>query len=437
MSEVELNGRADSGDRASFDFAAVDEALAAAVDAGQAPGLVAAVTDRRGVVYRRALGLAATATGEPMRIDTVFRVASMTKLVTTVAILMLHEHGEFELDDPFAMHLPGFEQPGVLASFDAATGAYAVRDAARPVTIRDLLTHTSGYGYWFLAPELLRVSKGIIKHFEAPFLMHDPGERFTYGIGTDVLGELVEPLSGMPLGRFVAERIAEPLGMRATGWQPPSDPRRLAALHKRSGHEHGGHERSGHEHGGHEHGGHERSGHERSGHERSGHEHGGHERSGSTFAHGERETRGDDPHGGGGLYTTADDYLALLRLLLNNGAVAGGGRLLDQASVAEIGTNQIGPLWAERQTAAFHERSLDFAFLDGTQKFGFNVMVETRNRPTGRPAGSYGWGGVFNTFYWVDPEAGFAALLLMQLSPFCDPGCMHAYRAFERAIYRR
>lgn len=392
MSEVELNGRADCGAQTSFDFSAVDEALAAAVEAGRVPGLVAAVTDRRGVVYRRALGLAATATGEPMRIDTVFRVASMTKLVTTVAILMLHEQGEFELDDPFAMHVPGFEQPGVLASFDAATGAYAVRDAARPVTIRDLLTHTSGYGYWFLEPELLRVSNGAIEHFEAPFLMHDPGERFTYGIGADVLGRLVEPLSGMPLGRFVAERIAVPLGMRATGWQPPSDPRRLAALHKRSG---------------------------------------------STFAHGERETRGDDPHGGGGLYTTADDYLALLRLLLNHGAVGGGGRLLDQASIAEIGTNQIGPLCAEKQTAAYRQRSLDFAFLDGTQKFGFNVLVETRNRSTGRPAGSYGWGGIFNTYYWVDPEAGFAALLLMQLSPFCDPGCMDAYRAFERAVYGR
>jgi CubicO group peptidase (beta-lactamase class C family) len=408
-----------SGRAPSIDFCAVDAGLDDAVAAGCVPGLVAAVTDRHGPIYRRAAGFASIedaesvhdgeamradslsvgrseamrADSEAMRVDTVFRIASMTKLFTSVAVMMLHEQGKCRLDDPLAAHLEGWAQPGVLASFDAASGAYATRDSARTVTLRELLTHTSGYGYWFIEPELLRAGDGVIDYSDAPFLMHDPGARFTYGLGTDVLGRIVEPLSGLPLGRFVAERIARPLGMTATGWQPPGDAARLASLHRRA--------------------------------------------ADGGLSRVAKETTGDAPHGGGGLYSTADDYLALLRLLLNEGAADDGRRLLEPVSVAAMTANQIGALFAMPPVPAYRPRSLDFAILDGTQKFGFNVAIETRPRPTGRPAGTYGWAGIFNTYFWVDVAAGFAAVLLMQVSPFCDPGCLAVCSSFEHAIYAR
>jgi CubicO group peptidase (beta-lactamase class C family) len=374
-----------------LDFSGVDATIDDAVAAGRVPGLVAAISDRRGVIYRRAAGLAAAREGERMRLDSVFRIASMTKLVTTVAVLMLHEQGRCSLDDPLAAHLPGWSQPGVLASFDRASGTYALREAASSVTIRQLLTHTSGYGYWFIEPELLRAANGVVDYSDGPFLMHDPGARFTYGLGTDVLGRIVEPLSGLPLGRFVAERIAAPLGMRATGWETPADRTRLTGVHKRA--------------------------------------------ADGGFAQAPKETAGDAPHGGGGLYSTADDYLALLRLMLNEGVADDGRRLLEPRSVESIGANQIGALVAASPKPVHRARSLDFAFLDGSQNFGFNVMLETRPRPWGRPAGAYGWAGIYNTYYWVDPLAGFGAVLLMQVSPFCDPGCLEAFESFERAAY--
>lgn len=375
-----------------LDTASLDAALDAGVAGGRVPGLVAAITDSRGIVYERAVGMAAASSGRAMRFDTVFRVASMTKLLTSVAVMMLHEEGRFGLDDEFVRHVAAFRQPDVLAWFDEETGEYGLREAARAVTVRDLLTHVSGFGYWFLAPELLRAYGGAVEHFSAPFLMHDPGERFTYGISTDVLGQIVEPTSGRRLDEFVAARVADPLGMAATGWRLPDDPSRLAALHRR----------------------------------RDG-----------RLAEAPMEAAAEAPHGGGGMYSTAEDYLRLLRMLLNDGLADGGRGLLRPESVHEMTSNQIGALFARPQTTAYPERSLDFAFLDGTQKFGFNVSIETRPAADGRPAGSAGWAGIFNTYYWLDREAGLAAVLLMQLSPFCDPACLETYRAFARALYRR
>ncbi len=368
-----------------LDAAALDRTLEAAVARGAVPGVVAGITSRRGLVYRRACG---TGGGTSLRFDTAFRVASMTKLVTTVAVLRLFEQGRFGLDDPFAEHVPDFRQPGVLESFDAATGAYTVREAARAITVRDLLAHVAGFGYWFLERELLAANA--VDYSTAPFLMHDPGARFTYGIGTDVLGRIVEPASGVPLGRFVAESVAAPLGMRATAWDPPGDPDSLAALSKRG-------------------------------------------ENGLVAV--PKESEGEPPFGGHGLYSTAADYLALLRMFLNGGVTDSGERLLSTASVRAAVSNELGALFAVRQTTVYPPRTLDFAFLDGTQKFGFNVMIETRNRPARRPAGSYGWAGIFNTFFWVDEAAGLAAVLLMQLSPFCDPGCLETLAAFEHAVY--
>lgn len=370
----------------------LDDALRAAVDSGTVPGVVAAVSDARGLVYEGAFGRAGAASGA-MRPDTVFRIASMTKIVTSVAVLMLHDAGCVDLDKPLAGYLPGYREPPVLDDFDAATLRYRTHRAARPITLRDLLTHTAGYGYWFLNPELCALTTGAPEHFNPPFLMHEPGARFSYGVSTDVLGQVVQPVSGLTLADFFARRIFAPLGMTATGFARP-DASRLAAVHAAD--------------------------------------------AGGGFREEPLAAAADGPRGGGALYSTARDFLALARVLLNGGESAAGPghtRLLTLESVAAMTRNQIGGLAAARQQSCVPTRAADFLFMDGTQKFGLGVLIETRARPSGRAAGSYGWAGIYNTYFWIDPRAGLAAVVFMQLSPFSAPPCISVCEAFENAVY--
>lgn len=370
---------------------ALDRLLRDGVAAGVAPGIVAAITDRAGIVYAGAAGVRASGRRREMRSDTAFRIASMTKPITSLAVLMLVEAGEIDLDRAFADYVRGFRQPEVLESFDAATRKFTTRPAERPITVRQLLTHTSGYGYWFMDAPLLALTNGAPELFNPPFLMHPPDTRFSYSISTDVLGQIIEPVSGLELEEFFRQRLFDPLGMNDTGYALPSDPARLANVHARVG---------------------------------------------GRFDEQPNEIVGPPARGGGGLYSTAADYLALLRLLLNEGE-AGGCRLIGAEQIRAMTRNQIGDLFAEPQTTALPSRTNDFIFLDGTQKFGFGVMVETRAQASGRPAGSYGWAGIYNTYFWVDPDAGFAAVLLMQTSPFSDPLSIAFYRRFESAVYAR
>jgi CubicO group peptidase (beta-lactamase class C family) len=302
---------------------------------------------------------------------------------------MLRDEGRLELDAPLVDYLPSFEQPGVLESFHRQSLTYATRPAERPITVRQLLTHTSGFGYWFLDAELRMLMDGPPDYFNAPFLMYEPGTRFAYGISMDVLGQIIEPLSGLSLERFFQQRIFAPLGLSSTGFDLPNDPTRLAALHVRES---------------------------------------------TGFVERPNELASEPPRGGGGLYSTARDYLTLLRLFLNDGC-HDRGRLLDASTLTEMTSNQIGALFAEPPVTAVPQHTHNFIFMDGTQKFGFGVMLETRDQPTGRAAGSFAWAGIYNTYFWVDPRAGFAGVVLMQTSPFSDPVNIEVCRRFERAVY--
>ena len=357
------------------------------------PGIVAGATDRRRIVYRGAFGMgnAATRPADARRRRVSHRFDD--EAITTIVVLQLAERASLvEIDAPFRRYFPGFRQPPVLRSFDAATLAYEASPAAREITVRELLTHTAGYGYWFLNPELNAFAgRGEPEFFDPPFLVHSPGSRFQYGISTDVLGQLVAPLTGTSLDAAFAQRVFGPLEMADTSFDIPAEPRRLAPLHRRE--------------------------------------------DGKWTAAG-NETGGEPPRGGGGLYSTVDDYLAVLRLLLNGGR-AGGKELLGGETVAALARGQIGALPASKQTTASPERTADFEFMDGSQTFGFGVLIETRARPGGRAAGSYGWGGIFNTYFWVDPAAELAAVLFMQAAPFCAPACLEACDRFERALYRQ
>lgn len=364
--------------------------LREAVDRRLVPGVVAAVSDCDRTIYTVAFGAAHRRDGVALSTHSVFRIASMTKLVTSIAVLMLVEERRVDLDAPLTEYLPRYEQPGVLEHFEPGSGTYMTRPAAGPITIRQLLTHTSGYGYWFLDPRLMQVTDPKRPDlYNAPFLMSDPGTRFCYSMSTDVLGQVIEPASGLPLQEFFARRIFEPLGMRDTSFAWPADTDRLSSVFVRT--EQG-------------------------------------------FDELPLEPQGPAPRGGGGLYSTAEDYLKLLRLLLGGGE-ARGKQLLRPETCAAIARNQIGDLYAAQPTTAFRDRSNDFIFMDGTQKFGFGVAVESRDSPHGRRAGSYGWAGILNSYFWVDPSFELAAVIMMQVQPFADPECVGLCRRFERTLY--
>jgi CubicO group peptidase (beta-lactamase class C family) len=368
----------------------LDALLASAVTDGVAPGVVAMVAGSRETLYAGAAGVRSRTTLEKMEANCVFRIASMTKLVTSLAVMMLVEEKRIDLDAPFVDYVPGYRQPEVLESFDPNTRRYTTRPADSAITVRQLLTHTSGYGYWFLHAPLLALTSGAPNLLDPPFLMYPPGQKFVYGSSTDVLGQIIAPVTGLTLEGFFAQRIFEPLGMVDTGFGIPADPARLVTRHMRRA---------------------------------------------AGFVEIENETAVvGAATGGTGLYSTAPDYLRLLQLFLGAGMLD-GQRLLEPAGIAAITQNQIGDLKAERQEKALAERSNDFIFMDGSQRFGFGVLIETRDRPAGRAAGTFSWGGVFNTYFWVDPRADVGAVLLMQTSPFADPDSVALLESFERAVY--
>lgn len=368
----------------------LDALLADAVTGGVAPGIVAMIANSRETLYAGAAGVRSHSTHRKMEVDCVFRVASMTKLVTSLAVMMLVEERRIDLDGAFVDYVPGYRQPEILESFDPNTRRYTTRPADGAITVRQLLTHTSGYGYWFLHAPLLALTSGTPNLLDPPFLMYPPGERFAYGSSTDVLGQIVAPVTGLTLEDFFAQHVFEPMGMIDTGFGIPTDPTRLVARHAR----------------------------------RDG-----------RFVEIENETAVTSaPTGGTGLYSTAPDYLRLLRLFLGGG-ILDGRRLLSTEGIAAITRNQIGDLKAEPQQKALAERSNDFIFMDGSQRFGFGVLIETRDGAAGRSAGTFSWGGIFNTYFWVDPRADLAVVLLMQTSPFADPQSMALLESFERGVY--
>jgi CubicO group peptidase (beta-lactamase class C family) len=367
----------------------IDASLRLAVDAREVPGVVAALSDAEFTFYTAAFGTLQRSNGIGIEAASIFRIASMTKLVTSVAVMMLVEERQVALDAPIAEYLSDYRQPEVLVDFDAVTGSYTTRQAAGPVTVRQLLTHTSGYGYWFLDARLRQVTSMPPDLFNPPFLIDDPGASFNYSTSIDVLGQIIEPVAGLSLPQFFRRRIFDPLGMRDTSFEKPQDPHRLASIFVRSN---GG------------------------------------------FVELPTEATAPPPRGGGGLYSTAEDYCRFLRMFLNHGA-SGGRQLLSSATCDEMTLNQVGGLAVPRQCSAFRERTNDFIFMSGAQQFGFGVAIETEPLASGRPAGSYGWGGIYNTYFWVDPVTEFAAVVLMQMQPFADPMCVAVSRRFERAVY--
>jgi len=378
--------------------AGIDAALRGAVERNDVPGVVALVTNRRGVLYQGAFGVADVASGRPLAADALFRIASMTKPVTSTAAMQLIEQGRFGLDDPVEKYLPEFADLKVVEWFDPASRDYRVRPVAKPPTVRHILTHTSGLGYPFTSAILrdFKPRAGENYPFGGP-LLFDPGERWHYGTSTDVVGKLVEKVSGQKLEDYYREHIFVPLRMADTSYNVPQEKgSRLVAAQQRAG-----------------------------------------ERMdgaivlqspqpGLTIA---------EPIGGGGLASTADDYGRFVRMLLNGGELD-GARVLKAETVALMGQNHIGAVSVPALKSAL-PRSADFTFVaDGRDKWGLGFLITADQVPGKRTPGSLSWGGINNTYFWVDPTRGIAGVILMQYLPFADAKALAVYDAFERATYQ-
>ena len=376
----------------------VDALLEGAVNAKAVPGLVAMAATNDGVVYRGAFGHRELGQPAPMTLDTVVWLASMSKPITATAAMQLVERGTLELDRPAAEVRPELGHVHVLTGFDD-NGRPRLRPPRRPITLRQLLTHTSGYAYEGFSARLARYSRlmdvpTIMTCQNAALmtpLVFEPGEGWQYGIGVDWAGKMIETASGQRLDRYLAEHVLGPLGMTDTAFKLSAALReRLATAHQRA------------------------------------------EDGSLTPVTFEIPQAPEFHMGGGGLYGTASDYLAFTRMFVN-----GGAPVLKPSTVALMAENHIGSLDVPsmESTALGISKHIDF-FPGMTKKWGISFLINTEITPTGRSAGSLSWSGVANTYFWIDRARGVSGVFLSQVLPFFDDAVVDVFTRFETEIYR-
>jgi methyl acetate hydrolase len=381
-------------------LAQTDALLRAATERQQLPGVVAMAATDSGIFYEGVFGKRRLDGGAAVTRDTVFRVASMIKPITSVAALQLVEQGKLSLEAPVPNIDPELNAPRVLDGFDSA-GAPQLRPAKRPITLRDLLTHTSGFSYRLWDAKALRYVN--VLHRLPPAqrsklprtpLMFDPGKRWQYGPSLDWVGRIVEAVSGERLDSYFRRHIFDPLGMADTAFLiSPQQRAREATMHRRAA-------------------------------------------DGALIPQPtEKQVPRKTFSGGGGIYSTAGDYLTFIRMLLHGGAL-NGVRVLKTDTVAQMGRNQIGDIEAGilKTTAPALSNNVDF-FPGISLRWGFGHMINMQPVPGGRSAGSLTWAGLFNTYYWIDPRQRVAAVFMVQVLPFADEIALRVYRGFERGVY--
>lgn len=374
--------------------AELSQTMVAAVGRGAVPGVVTLVLNRDGIIYEGVAGKQDVARNVDMSMDTLFRIASMTKPVTSVAIMMLADEGRLGLDDSVEKFLPEFAGRPVIAKFNTADASYATRPASNAVTLRHLLSHTSGLGYAFSDPTVFQLVNASEKTEPDLPLLHDPGARWTYSAATRVLGWVVEKVSGQPLDVFLRTRIFEPLKMMDTGHVvPAAQVPRVVTVHRRAE---------------------------------------------GKLTESPNEAQQESPvRGDGGLYSTARDYGKFLQMLLNGGTLD-GKEILSPHAVRQMGENQIGAMFVQTQPVAIPERSRPFPIGAGRDKFGLGFQIQSDNScdTQYRSPGSLSWAGINNTHFWLDPKRQIAAIVLMQVLPFYDDDAISVLRDIEAVVYR-
>lgn len=374
---------------------AVDETLRAAIARRKIPAVVAMAAGESKTLYAGAFGKR-DSSGTPVRVDSIFNIASMTKPVTTAAVLQLVEEGKVGLDEPVVRRLPQFAGIEVLEGFDAG-GKPLLRPARTAPTLRHLLTHTSGLAYDIWDGGMLRYTsqRAAAGGDKAGPLMFEPGTRWQYGQGLDWAGRLVESISGMTLEDYFQRKIFQPLGMVDTSYMVPAAKfERLVTIHRRD--------------------------------------------AAGELRQDERKPPAPPKrfNGGGGLYSTAGDYVRFMQMILNHGKGPGTARILQPGTVRSMMANQIGALTAGRMKTFRPNVSSDVDMHPGRPgKWGLGFLINTAPYAGGRSAGSLAWAGIFNTFFWIDPKRRLCAVILMQYQPFCDKEAVGLLGEFERAVY--
>jgi CubicO group peptidase (beta-lactamase class C family) len=370
----------------------IDKMLQQGIDSGWIAGAVGFIARDGKIVYDKAFGMNDIETRSLMKRDNIFRIASQTKAITSIAVMMLFEEGKLLLDDPISKYIPEFSHPTVLDKFNEKDSTFTTIPARREITVRDLLTHTSGIDYAVIGSDKMRAiyaKAGIPVGFESEKivlgdkikalgrlpLVHQPGEKFTYGLNVDVLGYLVEILSGESLDKYFRTHIFEPLGMTDTYFYLPSSKRaRLVVVNTEDKNHH-------------------------------------------LVKNIDNSVNyplvdGTYYSGGAGLSSTVKDYAIFLQMLLNKGEY-NGKRLLARRTVEIITANQIGDLNI------------------GRDKFGLGFQITTANGQAklGISEGSFSWGGYFSTTYWADPKEHLVCLLYMQQFPLSHSEISDKFRA--------
>lgn len=358
----------------------IDTMLIGSIREGWIAGAVGFIARDGKIVYDRAFGVSEIKSGTPMKTDDIFRIASQTKAITSIGLMMLFEEGKFLLDDPVSKYIPEFSNPVVIEKYNPKDTTYTTVPANREITIRNLLTHTSGIEYAVIGSPMMRAiyaKGGITGGFgndkttigddirllgKLP-LLHKPGERYTYGLNVDVIGYLIEVLSGINLDRFLRERIFEPLGMADTWFYLPASKKgRLVEVNTEDAE--------------------------------------GRVTSMPQEAEDYPLLEGTYFAGGAGLSSTVKDYAIFLQMLLNKGEY-NGRRLLARRTVELITSNQIGELDLDKN------------------KFGLGFLITTKEGQAqlGVSEGSFSWGGYYGTAYWADPKERLVGLIFLQQYP--------------------
>jgi len=389
----------------------IDAVVNKHIDAGHIPGATVLIIKNGEVVYNKAFGYADVETKKTMQTDNIFRIASQSKAITSLAAMMLWEDGKFLLDDPISKYIPAFKNPKVLVSYNPKDGSYTTKPANREITIRDLLRHTSGIAYpavfsdptmWSIyekadVPSGIGTTKSTVREkmelLATLPLQHNPGERFTYGLNTDLLGYLIEIWSGEPLDRFMKKNILTPLEMYDTYFHiPEKEQHRLVSLYETTMEN-----------------------------KLIKVKHPIYEGVNAEFP----KLQGSYLSGGAGLSSTMADMAKFYSLYLNKG-IFKGKRLIGRKTVELMLTNQLGN---QVIISPLPPQPENFQFTLG----GFSVVTEKNRYLSIQSIGSFGWGGAFNTHGWADPKEGIIALLFTQeyLSPWYSIG-----EEFQTAVYQ-
>ena len=379
---------------------AIHETLRTGTQRRGIPVVVGMVANRNSILYSGAFGTRDETSKMPVNVNSIFSIASMTKAITSTAALQLVEQAKLKLDEPAARVLPELGKLKVIDGFDASTGVPKLRPLLKLVTLRHLLTHTSGFAYDTWNETMFRYAQktGTI---DAPAiadppspLVFEPGSKWQYGTSLDWTSVMVEAASGKSLESYFQENILKPLGMNDTSFILTAEKfdRRVSVYQRQPD---------------------------------------GKLRENPRVL----PTPPARPTGGGGLYSTAPDYIRFTQMILGRGSF-NGVRILKSETVAQMSRNQIGPLSAGKLKSFRADRSADVDLHPGAQdKWGLGFLINTVAYDGGRSAGSLAWAGVDNTFYWIDPHRGIAAVLMMQFLPFVDKEAVGMLGDFERSVY--